>query len=109
VSRERAHRRAERERAAAVERERRARVRARQERSRRRREAVRSALPERRRSTGLLAARRRRRLAWLLGTVVVVQVVAWPFLPSWTARVVLLAICLMLVPLAWVLMFGRVG
>lgn len=109
MSRERARRRAEREQAAAEDRERRERERLRRARADRRRDAVRSAVPRRRPAPGLLAARSRRRMAWLLGAVVVVQVVTWPLLPSWSARLVLLAVCLMLVPLLWVVMFGRLG
>lgn len=40
--------------------------------------------------------------------IVAIQVIAWPFLPSWTARLVVLGLTLLAAPVVWVLSFGRV-
>lgn len=106
---ERARKRAEREAAEGREREQRARRRARRDRVDRARHAVVSALPGRPKvAPGLLARRRRRRLiAFALG-IIAIQVLTWPFLTSWTARLVVLVLTLLAAPVVWVLSFGRV-
>lgn len=73
------------------------------------RHSVASALPDRPKvAPGLLARRRRRRLmAFALG-VVAIQALTWPFLPTWTARLVVLGLTLLAAPVVWVLSFGRV-
>jgi hypothetical protein len=56
----------------------------------------------------LLARRRRRRLtAFVLG-IIAIQALTWPFLPSWTGRLVVLGLTLLAAPVVWVLSFGRV-
>ena len=61
-----------------------------------------------RRTPGLLARKRRRRLlAFALG-IVAICVLTWPFLPSWTARIVVLVLALLAAPVVWVMSFGRV-
>jgi Flp pilus assembly protein TadB len=109
VAKERARKRAEREAAAAKDREKRARQRARRERVDKVRGAVASAVPDRPKVTpGLLARKRRRRmLAFALG-IVAICALTWPFLPSWTARFVVLVLALLAAPVIWVLSFGRV-
>jgi Flp pilus assembly protein TadB len=109
VAKERARKRAEREAAAAREREVRARRRVRRERRERVRTSVASALPDRPKvAPGLLARRRRRRLfAFALG-IIAVQLLVWPFVPSWTGRLVVLVLTLLAAPVVWVLSFGRV-
>ena len=109
MAKERARKRAEREAAAAREREERARRRARKERVERVRTSVASALPDRPKvAPGLLARRRRRRLfAFALG-IIAIQVLVWPFVPSWTGRLVVLVLTLLAAPVVWVLSFGRV-
>lgn len=109
MAKERARKRAEREAAAAREREERARRRARRERLDRAKERVSSLVPDAPRlAPGLLAKRRRRRLMALAAAILLIQVVAWPLLPSWTARLVVLGLSLLAAPIAWVLAFGRV-
>ena len=109
MAKERARKRAEREAAAAREREQRARRRARKERVDRVRNSVASAMPERPKvAPGLLARRRRRRLMAFGLAIIAIQVIAWPFLPSWTARLVVLGLTLLAAPVVWVLSFGRV-
>lgn len=109
MAKERARKRAEREATAAREREDRARRRARKDRIARVRDSVAAAIPDRPRVTpGLLARRRRRRLtAFVLG-IIAIQVLTWPFLPSWTGRLVVLGLTLLAAPVVWVLSFGRV-
>lgn len=108
MAKERARRRAEREAAAERDREARARRRARQQRVDRVRGALASAVPDApRRAPGLLAARRRRRLLVFALGVLLIQVVLWPLLPSWGARVLALVLTLVAAPIAWVLAFGR--
>ena len=54
------------------------------------------------------AARRRRRLiADVLG-IIAIQVILWPFLPSWGARILTLGLTVLAAPVVWVLSFGRV-
>ena len=109
MSRDRARRRAEREAAAAEDRVRSAHVRERRERRERRRAAVRGLVPDRPSlRPGLLARRRRRRLAVLIGIIVALCLVSWPLLPDWGARLVVLGLALLAAPVAWVLAFGRV-
>ncbi|GEM_PF-1701079 len=109
MAKERARKRAEREAAAAKEREQRARKRARKERVDRAKAKVSSAIPDRPKGTpGLLARRRRRRMMAFALAIIAIQVVVWPFLPSWGARLLLLALTLVAAPVVWVLSFGRV-
>jgi Flp pilus assembly protein TadB len=109
MAKERARKRAEREAAQAVEREKRARKRVRRERIDRGKRAVASLVPDApKRTPGLLARKRRRRLfAFALG-IVAICALTWPFLPSWTARLVVLVLALLAAPVIWVLSFGRV-
>ena len=109
MAKDRARRRAEREAQRAREREERARSRARRERIDRGRQAISSMVPDAPRlAPGILARRRRRRLMAFAAAVVMIQVVTWPFLPTWGARLVVLALTLLAAPVAWVLSFGRV-
>ena len=57
---------------------------------------------------GLLARRRRRRLLAFAGGILLIQLVLWPLLPSWTARLLVLAVSVVVAPIVWVLAFGRV-
>jgi Flp pilus assembly protein TadB len=109
MAKERARKRAEREAAAAREREQRARKRVRRERVERGKRAVASLVPDApKRTPGLLARKRRRRLlAFALG-IAAICVITWPFLPSWTARIVVLVLALLAAPVVWVMSFGRV-
>ena len=109
MAKERARKRAEREAARAAEREKRARKRVRRERIDRGKRAVASLVPDApRRTPGLLARRRRRRLMAFAIAIIAIQVLTWPFLPSWTARLVVLGLTLLAAPVVWVMSFGRV-
>lgn len=109
MAKERARKRAEREAAAERERAQRARKRVRRERVERGKRAVASLVPDApKRTPGLLARKRRRRLmAFALG-IAAICVLTWPFLPSWTARFVVLVLALLAAPVVWVISFGRV-
>jgi Flp pilus assembly protein TadB len=109
MAKERARKRAEREAVQAAEREKRARKRVRRERIDRGKRAVASLVPDApKRTPGLLARKRRRRLfAFALG-IVAICALTWPFLPSWTARLVVLVLVLLAAPVVWVMSFGRV-
>lgn len=109
MAKERARRRAEREAAAEVQRRQRATGQRRRERAQARRRRLRALVPAKPHTTpGLLARRRRRRLAVMVGVIIAICAVSWPFLPDWGARLVVLAGLLMAAPVAWVLSFGRV-
>jgi Flp pilus assembly protein TadB len=100
MSKERAQRRAERERASAIRTAARAAERERTERREARRKAVTRWLPARpSRPTGILAERRRTRLRLLVTALVLVQVVVWLFRPDWPARLAALVVSLLLFPL----------
>ena len=109
MAKERARKRAEREVAAAEERAERARKRARRARLDRGKEALTSLMPDApKRTPGLLARRRRRRLLAFAAGICLIQVVLWPLLPNWGARLVVLALSLVAAPIVWVLAFGRI-
>lgn len=109
MAKERARKRAEREAAAAKEREKRAKQRVRRERVDKVKGAVAAAVPDKPRVTpGLLARKRRRRMLAFALAIVAICAVTWPFLPSWTARIVVLVLALLAAPVVWVLSFGRV-
>ncbi|RAY16500.1 hypothetical protein DPM19_06450 [Actinomadura craniellae] len=108
MSKERARRRAER--AAAIEQAAAERA-ARQAREARRRARWRwlAVLVPRpgRQPGGVLARRRRVQNRVVLGLFVVVQVVGWVLLPTWTARFALLLLSVLLVPVVVTLAFDR--
>ena len=106
MSKERAKARAERERARAVEVQQRARQRRRHEWWQRRREAL-SALVPRPGNDSLLARRARRRLGYVIGGIIAVQIVVWPIVGAWGPRLLVLGLCLLMAPLVWVIAFDR--
>ena len=109
MSKERARRRELRESEAAKERNRRARRRARVDRRQAWGRSLRRLVPSMPKTTpGLLAQRRRRRLAVMAGGIAVICLIAWPLMPSWGARLILLVFCLLCAPVVWVMSFGRV-
>jgi hypothetical protein len=100
MSKERAARRAERERESAIRTAARASERERVERRQARRRRLGRWLPARpSRPTGVLAERRRTRLRLLVAALVLVQVVVWLFRPDWPARLAALVVSLLLFPL----------
>ncbi|MFI0416862.1 hypothetical protein [Spongiactinospora sp. 9N601] len=110
MSKERARRRAERE----AERERQAAVRAQREarlaRRRERRGRLLAALPRRVRVVrqgGLLARRQRAQNAVFLALFLIVQVLAWLLFSAWAARLGVLVLSLLIVPVLVTLVFDR--
>ena len=101
MSKERATRRAEREREIAAKQAARAAAQERAERSRARRQALTGWVPRRAggRPTGILAERRRTRLRLLVSALVLVQVLVWIFREDWPSRLAALAVTLLLLPL----------
>jgi len=100
MSKERAQRRAERERESAIRTAARAAERERAERKLARRRTLTRWLPARTsRLSGVLAERRRNRLRLLVAALVLVQVVVWLFRPDWPARLAALVVSLLLFPL----------
>lgn len=100
MSKERAQRRAERERESAIRTAARAAERERAERKLARRRNLNRWLPTKAsRPSGILAERRRSRLRLLVAALVLVQVVVWIFRPDWPARLAALVVCLLLFPL----------
>ncbi|MEP6816443.1 MAG: hypothetical protein ABI873_12915 [Marmoricola sp.] len=104
MSKERANRRAGRERESAIRTAARAAERERAERRQARRRHLTRWLPARSpRPSGILAERRRARLRMLVAALVLVQVVVWIFRPDWPARLAAVVISLLLFPLLVVL------
>jgi hypothetical protein len=108
MSKERARRRVVREREAAIV----AAARAAEAEKRERRDARKRALtlrsPRRRsRPTGVLAARRRRRLEATVAMLVAVNVLVWVTFPGWPMRAMVLVVCLLAAPVLHTMMFRR--
>jgi hypothetical protein len=107
VSRERALRRAEREREQAI----RTAARAREDERRRRATARRSALvgwlPAPRRQPGLLAQRRRREVTITVCLLLALNVLVWVVSREWEARVVFAMVSLLAAPVLHTLLFRR--
>jgi Flp pilus assembly protein TadB len=105
VSKERAQRRAEREREAAVLAAAKAAEAERRERREARRQAVRSRLPRKRPGqSGVLAERRRTQTRLLVVAVIVLNVLVWLSTGDWAVRIGALALSLLVGPLVHILM-----
>ncbi len=110
MSRERAMRRAERERARAETTARQERRSARIRRRRARVEAVRDRVPRRtrwRRQTGLLARRRRLQNSAVAGLFLLAMVLLFSFTDSWQARAFGVVVALLALPVLVTLVFDR--
>ena len=104
MSKERATRRAQRERESAIRTAARAAERERLERREARLRHLTRWLPApASRPSGILAERRRARRRMLVAALVLVQVVVWIFRPDWPARLAALVVSLLLFPLLVVL------
>ena len=99
MSKERARRRAEREREAARQAAARQRLEGRRSRSRARREALTGWLPRPRVTPGVLAARRRAELWATFGLLFLVNLVVWLVRPDWAARLAALVVSLLAFPI----------
>lgn len=108
MSKERAQRRAEREREAAIQSAARAEERARKERREGRLRAVTSRLPSARaRPTGVLAERRRNQLNVTVCLLIAANVLVWVFFPDWATRAGALIVSLLAAPVLHTLMFRK--
>jgi hypothetical protein len=110
MSKERARRRAERERERALAAERRARREARDLRWQGVRESVREVVPRRvrwARPGGRLAERRRAQNGLVAVSFVTVQILVWLLSGSWAVRVAALVLSILLVPVFVTLIFDR--
>ena len=108
MSKERARRREEREREAAIVRAARAREAERRERRTARTRALTGLVPKRHsRQTGILAVRRRRQLGLTLTLVIALNVLVWVFIPGWPSRAMVLCVTLLAAPVLHTMMFRR--
>ncbi len=107
MSKERQRRREAREREQAVRSAARAAVREREERWAARRSSLTGWLPTPRWQPGLLARRRRRQVAATLGVLLVLNILVWVFLPSWSAMLGALVVSLLVAPVLHTLFFRR--
>lgn len=98
MSKERAQRRAERERAAADQAAARHRVAERRKRARARRRALTGWIPRPHLMPGALAARRRRELMAAVGVLLLLNVLVWIVRPDWAARVGALVVSIVVFP-----------
>jgi hypothetical protein len=105
MSKERAQRRATREREAAVKAAARAREAERRARSSARRQRLSSWLPKTRLMPGELAARRRRELAATVAILLALNVLVWIVRPDWESRVGAAVVSLLVFPV--LLLFVR--
>ncbi|HEU5036021.1 MAG TPA: hypothetical protein VFT70_03370 [Nocardioides sp.] len=108
MSKERAQRRAEREREAAVLAAARAAEAERKQRRDARVRAVTSKLPTRRRGpAGILAERRRKQNGALVAVLVALNVLVWIFSDDWALRLAALVVSLLAAPVLHTLLFRR--
>jgi hypothetical protein len=107
VSRERARRRAEREREQGIRAAARAREAERAQRSAARRRAMVGWLPTPRRAPGLLAQRRRRERTMTVCLLLAVNVLVWIVSREWEARAVCAMVSLLAAPVLHTLLFRR--
>jgi hypothetical protein len=107
VSKERAQRRAERERAAAVKAAARAREAERRARAAARKRALTGWLPRSRLMPGELAARRRREVAATIAILVAVNVLVWIVRPDWEARLGAAVVSVLVAPVLHVMVVRR--
>ena len=108
MSKERARRRDEREREAAIVRAARAREAEKRERRTARTRALTRLVPKRHsRQTGVLAERRRRQLSLTVAMVIALNVLVWVFVPGWPTRTMVLCVSLLATPVLHTLLFRR--
>jgi Flp pilus assembly protein TadB len=98
VSKERARRRAERERVAALKQAAREKEAARRARSLARRKTLTGWIPRPHRTPGVLAARRRAELMGAVGLLLLVNLFVWIVRPDWAARVGALVVSVVVFP-----------
>jgi len=107
MSKERARRRAEREREAAIRRAAREREAERRSRSRARRQALTGWVPRPHLTPGVLAARRRTELMATIGVLLVLNLFVWLVRPDWAARLGALVVSVLVFPVLRLLVSRR--
>ena len=107
MSKERARRRAEREREAAIRRASRERAAERRSRSRARRQALTGWLPRPHLTPGVLAARRRTELMATIGVLLLLNLLVWLVRPDWAARLGALVVSVLVFPVLRLLVSRR--
>lgn len=107
MSKERRHRRAEREREAAMKTAARQREAERRARSRARRRAVSGWVPRPHLQPGVLAARRRAELMATFGLLLLVNLLVWLVRPDWAARLGALVVSAVVFPVVRLMMQRR--
>lgn len=108
MSKERAQRRADREREATIRASAHAAEAERLERLSARKQALTAWLPRgRSRPTGIIAERRRQQVALTIALLVVVNVLIWVFVPQWSARAMALVVSLLAAPVLHTMLFRR--
>lgn len=107
MSKQRAQRRAEREREAALRAEARGREEERRARAMARRHAVTGWIPRPHLTPGVLAARRRAELTAAIGMLLLVNLLVWLIRPDWGARVGALVVSLVVFPVVRLMVSRR--
>jgi hypothetical protein len=108
MSKERARRREEREREAAIKQAARAREAERRERRSARTRALTGLVPKRHsRQTGALAERRRRQVGVTIAVLAALNVLVWVFVAEWSVRALILAVSLLAAPVLHTMLFRR--
>ena len=107
MSKERARRRAERERERAIRAAARAAEEERRQRRAARRRAVSGLVPTPRWRPGLLARRRRRQVATTLAVLLALNVVVWFVRDDWAARILAVMVSLLVAPVVHTMLFRR--
>ena len=107
MSKERAIRRAEREREAATRATARAREEKRRRRSRARRQALLRWVPRPRTTPGVLAQRRRREVTITICLLLALDVLVWVSQPQWSVRILAVLVTLLVAPVVHTLLFRR--
>ena len=107
MSKERALRRAEREREAALRAAARARAEERRRRARRRRQALVGWVPRPWTRPGLLALRRRREVTATAALLLAADVLVWITQPEWSVRILAVLVTLLVAPVVHTLLFRR--
>jgi len=107
MTKERARRRAEREREAAIRRAAREREAERRSRSRARRRALTGWVPRPHLTPGVLAARRRTELMATVGVLLLLNLLVWLVRPDWAARLGALVVSVLVFPVLRLLVSRR--
>ena len=107
MSKERARRRAEREREAAIRQAAREREAERRSRARARRQTLTGWVPRPHLTPGVLAARRRAELTATIGVLLLLNLLVWLVRPDWAARLGALVVSVLVFPLLRLLVSRR--